>query len=137
MRKPSLSAVVVLIFLASVTAGAWAATHKASVARFTPPAQPGLIYTVINYNRAAGRAQHTLVSVSWGQYQSAFVVPSPYLSNLCSTSTPSGFVLRLRNNQGSTALLTLTTSGTIVRGPYQGDVPMELLHACYTLVLPQ
>jgi hypothetical protein len=134
MRRPSLSAVIVLTLLASMTAAAWAATHKESVARYTPPAQPGLIYTVINYNQASGRAQHTLVSVSWGQYQDALVVAAPYASNLCSTSSPSGFVFRIRNH-GSSAPLTITTNGTIVRGPYQGDVPMELLHACYTLVL--
>jgi hypothetical protein len=135
MRKPSLSALVVLTFLASATAVVWAANHKTSVARYTPPAQPGFIYTVINYSRAAGMAQPTLVYVSWGQYQNTFVVPAPYAINLCSTSTPSGFVLRLRNNRGITAPLTLTTNGTIVRGPYQGDTPMELLQACYTFVI--
>ena len=134
MRKPSLSAVVVLTFLASMTAAAWAANHKASVARYTPPAEPGLIYTIINFNQAGGRAQNTPVSVSWGDFHNSFVVSAPYAANPCSTSTPSGFVFRLRNNQGSDALLTISTTGTIVRGPYQGDVPMELLHACYRLV---
>ncbi|MFY9824074.1 MAG: hypothetical protein WAM82_22035 [Thermoanaerobaculia bacterium] len=134
MRRPSLSAVIVLTLLAAVTA-AWAARpNKASVATFTPPAQPGLIYTVINYSRAGGQAQHTLVAVNWGSFHDNVVVPPPYTSNPCSTSTPSGFVYRIRNNTGSSALLTLTTNGTIVRGPYQGDVPLELLHACYRLV---
>jgi hypothetical protein len=134
MRRPSLSAVVVLTVLISATAVVWAAKPRASVATYVPPAEPGLIYTIINFNRVAGRAQHTLVSVTWGDFHDAFVVPGPYTSNPCFTSTPSGFVYRLRNNQGSSAPLTLTTTGTIVRGPYQGDVPMELLHACYTLV---
>jgi hypothetical protein len=134
MRKPQLSAAVVLIVLASAAAVAWAAKPKVSVARYTPPAEVGLIYTVINYSRVAGTAQHTLVSVDWGDIHRDLVVPGPYTSNPCFTSTPSGFVFRLRNNQGSSALLTLTTNGTIVRGPYQGDVPMELLHACYRFV---
>jgi hypothetical protein len=134
MRKPSLPAVVVLTLLASASAAAWAAANKASVAHYTPPAQPGLIYTVINYNRVAGRAQHTLVSVSWGQYQDALVVAPPYAANLCATSSPAGIVFRIRNH-GSSAPLTLTTNGTIVRGPYQGEIPMELLQACYSLVL--
>ena len=135
MRKPQLSAVVVLIILISATVVAWAAKPpKASVARYTPPAEPGLIYTVINYSRGAGMAQHTLVSVYRGDFHNNFVVPPPYTSNPCSTSTPAGFVYRLRNNQGTSTPLTLTTNGTIVRGPYQGDVPLELLHACYRLV---
>ena len=135
MRKPSLPAVIVLTLLVSASAVAWARAPKAAVARYTPPAQPGLIYVVIDYARAGGRAQHTLLSVNWGQRQEALVVPAPYASNLCATSTPSGFVFRLRNNQGSTVPLILTTNGSIVRGPYQGDIPMELLQACYTLVL--
>jgi len=134
MRKPSLSAIAILIVLASATAIAWAAKPKASVATYTPPAEVGLIYTVINFNRVAGRAQHTLVSVDRGDFHNDFVVPGPYPRNPCSTSTPAGFVFRLRNNQGSSTPVTIATSGTIVRGPFQGDVPMELLHACYQLV---
>ncbi|HSS76562.1 MAG TPA: hypothetical protein VLV54_07415 [Thermoanaerobaculia bacterium] len=134
MRKSQLSAVAVLILLAAATAVAWAARPRASVARFTPPPEPGLIFTVINYSRAGGTAQHTLVSVSWGDFHNNIIVPPPYLSNPCSTSTPAGFVLRIRNNQGLSTPLMLTTNGTIVRGPFQGDVPMELLHACYRLV---
>jgi len=30
--------------------------------------------------------------------------------------------------------VTIVTTGTIVRGPYQGDLPLELLHPCYKLV---
>ncbi|HEV7506035.1 MAG TPA: hypothetical protein VGS07_14095 [Thermoanaerobaculia bacterium] len=134
MRKSQLSAIVALIVLASAAAVAWAAKPKASVATYTPPAEVGLIYTVINFSRTAGRAQHTLVSVDRGDFHNDFVVPPPYTSNPCSTSTPAGFVYRLRNNQGDSTPVTLTTNGTIVRGPFQGDVPMELLHACYRLV---
>ncbi len=133
MRKAQLSAVAVLILLVS-SAVAWAARGKTSTATYVPPAEPGLIYTVINFNQVAGRAQNTPVSVSWGDFHNSFVVSAPYASNPCSTSTPSGVVFRLRNNQGSSAPLTISTSGTIVRGPFQGDVPLELLHACYRLV---
>ncbi|HEV7786604.1 MAG TPA: hypothetical protein VGQ28_14760 [Thermoanaerobaculia bacterium] len=133
MRKIQLSAaVLILILLASATAVA--RTAKASVATYVPPAEPGLIYTIINFNRAGGRTQNTPVTVSWGDFHNSFVVSAPYAANPCSTSTPSGFVFRLRNNQGDSTPLTITTSGTIVRGPFQGDVPMELLHACYRLV---
>jgi hypothetical protein len=138
MRKSHLSAVIALLLLTAATATVWAArrgTSRTSVATFTPPAQTGLIFTVINYDRAAGRAQFTLVSVNWGDVHRNIVVPPPYTVNPCSTSTPSGFVLRIRNNQPSSAPLTLSTNGTIVRGPYQSyDMPLELLHACYRLV---
>jgi hypothetical protein len=134
MRKPTVPAIAALMLLVFATAVAWAARGKASAATYVPPAQPGLIYTVINFNQVAGKAQNTPVSVSWGDFHNSFVASAPYGSNPCSTSTPSGFVYRLRNNQGSSAPLTITTSGTIVRGPFQGDVPMELLHACYRLV---
>jgi hypothetical protein len=135
MRKSQLSAIAALILLISAAAVAWATKPaKASTATYVPPSEPGLIYTVINYSRAGGTAQHTLVSVDWGNFHNNVVVPPPYLSNPCSTSTPAGFVLRVRNNQGDSTPFKLTTNGTIVRGPFQGDVPMELLHACYRLV---
>ena len=134
MRKSQLSAFAALILLISAAA-AWATRPaKASTATFVPPAEPGLIYTIIDFNRAGGRAQNTPVTVSWGGFHNSFVVAAPYAANPCSTSTPSGFVFRLRNNQGDSTPLTITTTGTIVRGPFQGDVPMELLHACYRLV---
>jgi hypothetical protein len=135
MRRTQLSALVVLTVLISATAVAWAAKQpKASVATYVPPSEPGLIYTIIEFNRPGGRAQNTPVTVNWGDVHRNFVVSAPYAANPCSTSTPSGFVFRLRNNQGDSTPLTITTSGTIVRGPFQGDVPMELLHACYRLV---
>src|SRR5258708_36823121 len=120
MRKPQLSAVLVLILLASATVVAWGARTRTSLATSTPPAEPGLIYTVINYGRAGGTAQHTLVSVNWGNFHDSVVVPPPYLSNPCSTSTPSGFVYRIRNNQGISTPLMLTTNATTVGAPYQG-----------------
>jgi len=134
MRQSQLSAAIVLLLLASATAVAWAAAARIATAGFTPPPEPGLIYTVINYSRSGGQAQHTLVSLDFGGVRRDLVVPGPYTSNPCFTATPSGFALRLRHNQPDSPLLKIATNGTIVRGPYQGDVPMELLHACYKLV---
>ncbi|MBW8873946.1 MAG: hypothetical protein JF614_03205 [Acidobacteria bacterium] len=137
MRKSHLSAAIVLILLTSATAVAWAARSAAtrpSNASYTPPAETGMIYTVINYSRAGSVAQHTYVTVDSEDGSRTLIVPGPYLNSPCSTSTPSGFVFRLRHNMPDSIPVTITTTGTIVRGPYQGDVPMELLHACYKLV---
>jgi|SRR5436305_7263692 len=136
MRKSHLSAVLVLILLISATAIGWArsATPRPSTAGYTPPAETGMIYTVINYGRDRGVAQHTYVTVDSSDGHRSLIVPGPYLNSPCSTATPSGFVFRLRHNVPDSTPVTITTTGTIVRGPYQGDVPMELLHACYKLV---
>jgi hypothetical protein len=129
MKKPHLSTAIALVLLACAAGVAWAAK-----ATYTPPAEPGLIYTVINFSRSAGRAQHTYVTVDWGSVHRRQIVPFPYSSSSCATSTPSGFVFRLRHNQPDSTPLTITTTGTIVRGPYQGEPPLELLHPCYRLV---
>ena len=129
MRKPHLSTAIALILLAGAAGVAWAAT-----ATYTPPAETGLIYTVINFSRSAGRAQHTYVTVDWGSTHRRQIVSFPYSNSTCATSTPSGFVFRLRHNQPDSTPLTITTTGTIVRGPYQGEPPLELLHPCYRLV---
>ena len=65
MRKPQLSAVLILILLASVAALARTAPGKGSTATFVPPAEPGLIYTVINYSRAGGMAPSGMPAVSY------------------------------------------------------------------------
>lgn len=130
MRK--LPVLALLLILTAATAFA-ARRSVAAAASFTPPAQAGVIYTVINFPRASGLAQSAVVNVDWGLASRRVVVGAPY-RGVCSTTTPSGFVLKLRHPRPDTAPLTITTTGTIVRGPYQGDVPMELLNACYKLV---
>ncbi len=133
MRKSHLSAAIVLLLLAAATAVA-RPTARPATASYTPPAETGMIYTVINYSRDRGVAQHTSVTVNSEDGSRTLIVPGPYLNSPCSTSTPSGFVFRLRHNVPDSIPVTITTTGTIVRGPYQGDVPLELLHACYKLV---
>jgi hypothetical protein len=128
MRKAHLSIAFLLVILASAVA-AWAAT-----ARYTPPPETGFVWTVVNYARAGGEAQHTSVTVNWDRPRKTIIVPRPSYASTCRTSTPSGFVLRLRHANTASVPLTLTTNGTIVRGPYQGEAPPEALHACYKLV---
>jgi hypothetical protein len=128
-RLPLILIGLTLTVLLSVTA--WGA--RASKATFVPPAETGTIYTVIDYDRADGRAQLTRINVDWGSARRARVVKPPY--NVCSDTTPAGVVLKIRHNRPDSVPLTLTTTGTIVRGPYQGEPPAELLHACYKLVM--
>lgn len=130
MRK--LPVLALLLILTAATAFA-ARRSVATSASFTPPAEPGVIYTVIDYARASGRAQATTVNVDWGLASRRIVVAAPY-RGACAETTPSGFVLKLRHPRPDTVPLTITTTGTVVRGPYQGDVPLELLNACYKLV---
>lgn len=128
MNKPHLSIAILLILVTS------AAAATDNTATYTPPAETGQIFTVINYSRSAGRAQHTYVTVDWGTVHRQLIVPAPYGRNPCARTTPSGFVVKLRHNTPDSTPLTLTTTGTIVKGPYQGDVPLELLNACYKLM---
>lgn len=129
MKTPHLSTAILLTLLTCAAGAAWAAT-----ATYTPPPEPGHIFTVINYARRGGRAQTTYVNVDWGTVHRQVIVLAPYSRSSCSTSTPAGFAFRLRHNQQGSTPLTITTTGTIVNGPYQGDMPLELLHPCYKLV---
>src|SRR5262245_24263475 len=104
-----------------------------SAARYTTPAETGTVYTVIDYRREAGRAQVTYTTLSWRGTEPRLLVRPPY--RRCSEVTPAGFVLKLRHSQPGPAPLALSTDGTIVRGPYQGSPPLELLNDCYKLVL--
>lgn len=126
MRVPYLSAVILLVVLAGSATLAWAAT-----ATFTPASGQGQIFTVIDFPRAQGRAQPLRISVQTGGTVRNVTVAAPYSANSCSTSTPAGVVFRIRRASGP---VTIVTTGAIVRPPYQGDLPVELLHPCYRLV---
>ena len=99
--------------------------------RFTPPAEAGVIYTVINFDRAGDRARPTYVNLVWGNVRRQLVVAPPYRT--CAETPAAGIVFKLRHPRPDSVPLTISTTGTVVRGPYQGDVPLELLSACYRL----
>jgi hypothetical protein len=124
----------ILALLLVLTASTAYSARRAglSQAYFTPPPEPGVIYTVINYARSSGRAQTTVVNVEWGSASRRVTVGAPY-RGACSETTPAGFVLKLRHPRPDSVPLTITTTGELVRGPYQGDVPLELLSPCYKL----
>lgn len=136
MRKISrVSAAIIVTILTTTTVVARSARSTgATSAKYTPPAETGMIWTVINYRTDARRAEHTSVSVTFGDANRTIIMAPPGYGNPCAQTSPSGFVLRLRHSTPDPTPLTLSTDGTIVRGPYQGDAPPELLHVCYKLV---
>jgi hypothetical protein len=132
MRKLYSSPVVLLAFLLlAVIVPAFAARARFATARFIPPAEPGQIFTVINYDRAGGRTQVTGINVDWGRASRRITVAPPY--RVCAETEAAGIVLKMRHPRPDQVPLTITTTGTIVRGPYQGEPPLELLSACYRL----
>ena len=134
MRKPGLSEVLVLTLITSAAVVAFASRPRTSTAQAMTPAEPGQIFTVIDYPRAQGKAQSASAQAAVGDASRSILVNGPAYQNPCTTSTPAGFVLRLRHNTSDPVTVTVSTNGTIIRGPYQGDPPPELLHACYKLV---
>ena len=127
MRRLNLSIALMLTILSVAAVTAWSAT-----ARFTPPAQQGDIFAVVNFPRAGGVNQNTFVSVDWGPFHRRENVIHRYGN--CAAATPSGFVLMIRHTKPDSNLFTMTTSGTVVRAPYQGEAPPEVSHTCYKLV---
>lgn len=116
-----LTALTVLTFAALATAA------KTKTVIYTPgPASAGPVFVVVDYPRVGGLAQPAPVKIDWGRIQRSFIAV-PY--GKCDEIYPSGFVLKLK--QFGDGPLKLTTAGTIIRGPYQGDPPLELLHVCY------
>ena len=118
--------VLLLVLAASAAFGVRYASF-----RFTPPAEAGVIYTVINFDRAGDRAQPTYVNLVWGNVRRQLVVAPPYRA--CAETPAAGIVFKLRHPRPDSVPLTISTNGTVVRGPYQGDVPLELLSACYRI----
>lgn len=118
------SAWVLLGVFVLAAASAWAVTVT-----WTPPAQVGDVYTVIDYRRSFGTTQATSVSVAWGTFNKSATISAPLDS--CSQAVHSGFVLKLRHLKADSIPLTLTTNGTILMGPYQGSAPAQWSAPCY------
>src|SRR4051794_28208461 len=114
MKRTGLSAVLALIL---VLPAAVFARARSATAHYTTPAEPGQIFTVIDYPRAQNRAQTATVNAAVGDASRSVIVPGPAYQNPCTTSTPAGFVLRLRHNTSDPVPVTISTSGTIIRGP--------------------
>ncbi len=142
MRIPRLSALSAAVLLTALTPATptSAAHHRApapaptptATTRYVPPAEPGDIFVVIDFTRVHGTPQPIDVTANLGTRRRDLVVATPYQN--CIETTPAGIVLRVRHFTSDTTPLTLTTTGTIVRGPYQGEMPLEVLHPCYQLV---
>jgi hypothetical protein len=118
--------VLLLVLAASAAFGVRYASF-----RFTPPAEAGVVYTVINFDRASDRAQPMYVNLVWGSVRRQLVVAPPYRT--CAETPAAGIVLKLRHPRPDSVPLTISTTGTVVRSPYRGDVPLELLSACYRM----
>lgn len=91
---------------------------------YTPPAQTGYIYTVINYKRTALKTETTSISVRWGGYNKSDSVRPPQILPGRALSAK-GFILRLRHTKNDAVPLTVETNGRIIHGPYQGDPPSQ------------
>jgi hypothetical protein len=126
MRAVSLAAAVLLLMFAPA-----AARTRANTREFTPPAEAGDIFTVIDFPQAHGAAQGISVDQVMGNRHRELAAVPRYS---CAHSWPAGVVVRFRHFTPDSVPFTLTTTGVIVRGPYQGDMPPEALHACYRLM---
>jgi len=126
--------ITALIVLALAATVALAAGGRRNNPAYITPAEPGQIFTVIDYPRAQGQAQTAMINTNLGGTTRSIIAIAPGYRNPCTTATPAGVVLRLRHSNSNPTPLTIATNGTIIRGPYQGDPPQELLHACYKLI---
>lgn len=127
-QHPLLSlTILALLALAIFAAAESEAAVKTVTVTYTPrPNAAGPVFVVVDFPREGGLARPAPVKIDWGRIQRNFFAV-PY--GRCDQISPSGFVLRLK--QLGDGPLKITTTGTIIRAPYQGEPPLELLHTCY------
>ena len=126
MHKLSASSIVAIatLFFALNAFTASGAEEKS----FIPPSQEGNIFAVIGTDRSPDVIT-TQIDVNWASFSRHEIIGNPY-----ACAAGSGFVLMVRNNTGRTDPFTVSTTGTILRGPYQGDPPPELSDPCFRFV---
>ena len=117
---PAKWALALLILTAGSTLAAWRAT-----ASFTPRPNSGPVFAVINADHGAG-AKTTSFSVGSGSFRTSVIRGNGY--GRCAGAA-NGWVLMVPNP--ASGPFTLSTTGTIVRPPYQGIAPPEVGHPCY------
>lgn len=123
MRKhPVISAMILAFLFLAVFAAAEAVT----VTYNPQPSAAGPVFAVVNFPREGGRAQPARVTIETGTTVRKFIAV-PY--GRCDEISPSGFVLKIK--RFGPGPIRIATEGTILRGPYQGEPPIELLHTCY------
>lgn len=105
-----------------LAANSWVAF--ADTQTYTPPTQPGYIYTVILYKRTALKTLTTRVSVRWGGYNKTDSVSPPQVLPGRAVAAK-GFVVRLKHSKNDSVPLTIDTDGRITQGPFQGNPPGE------------
>lgn len=97
-----------------------ASVAMANSKTFTPPSNKGDIYVVCNYKMSSiGLPQKTSVSIRWGGWIKNDTV------NVYTVYGMQGFIVKLKHKKNDSYPLSFSTSGTIVRGPYQGSAPSE------------
>lgn len=126
MKTPLLPAKLILPILVLSAITAWGAARVQS-ANFMPPPQTGDIFAVINADRSPG-ATTTSISARMGSVQKSANRGNQYGN--CSGAL-SGWVVLVRHTRPGSLPFALSTTGTIVRRPYQGAPPPEVGHACY------
>jgi hypothetical protein len=123
MRKHPLISLMILAFLALAI---FAANAEAVTVTYTPRSSAaGPVFVVVDFPREGGLARPARVSIDTGTVRNFTAVPY----GRCDEISPSGFVLRIK--RWGPGPIKITTAGTIIRGPYQGEPPLELLHTCY------
>lgn len=131
MRKLPIATLGILTLLTVLTAaGAVLAAPrvvKTTTITYTPRPGAGPIFAVFDFPREAGRARPAPVTLEGGVRRTFIAVPY----GQCERTVPAGFVIKLK--QAGEGPLKITTTGTLLRAPYQGDPPLELLHACYRI----
>jgi hypothetical protein len=125
MKAAYLAAAVLIATLTPASA-----VTRETTREYTPPPRAGDIYTVIDFPVAHGTAQAISVDEVMGNRHRDFVAAPRYS---CAHAMPAGVVVRFRHFTPDSVPFTLTTTGIILHGPYQGEIPLEALHHCYQL----
>lgn len=117
MKKQICSLLLTAVLLLSLPINLWADSS-----RYTPPAEKGDIYIVIEFKGQFPRKQPTSVNISWGNWSrnrtvnpKSFVLPN---------NIPEGFVIHLRHTKNDSIPIEVSTEGRII-SIYQGNPPSQ------------
>jgi len=96
-------------------------TAFANTKRYKPPAEKGTIYVIVKYRmNPAG----TKITINWGNYNRSETIKYPSKVLLPGSSTPQGFVIKLRHTKKDSIEIVADSDGYI-QDIYQGNEPSQ------------
>lgn len=115
----------------AITALLLMSTVQANTLVYTPPAEIGNVYVVVNYNKSPiGTPIKTSVNINWGGWSKTGSFSTTDSRGCGAIMSTFGFVIKLYHSKKDSYAISATSDGKVV-SVSQGNAPSQWSSPCY------